>query len=213
MSSLNRLVTFGCSYTYGHGLSDCYNINTGAAGLTPSKLGWVNIIANSFNLDCVNLSRPGSSNKQIWHTISNTKFQDTDTVIILWSLKERSCLIKDDFITQLGMRGGWSKTKENKLFQMFSACKTDYDIFFENAVYIDLANYYLQSKNLNVYNFSVMPDFFDYEVDWMQTHIDDLALELSHPIDLALDESHPGPQSNQLFAQKVKSHFRKDMKK
>ena len=39
-----RIFAFGCSYTYGHGLSDCI-VGKCNAGPVPSKLVYVNLLA------------------------------------------------------------------------------------------------------------------------------------------------------------------------
>ena len=37
---MSRLVVFGCSHTYGHGLRDCYDPLTGHPGPQPSLQAW-----------------------------------------------------------------------------------------------------------------------------------------------------------------------------
>lgn len=64
--SMSRLITFGCSYTYGQGLPDCENtvINTGIKKFyvnssAPSKQGWPSILSKRLDLELVNISAPG----------------------------------------------------------------------------------------------------------------------------------------------------------
>ena len=60
----NKLITFGCSNTFGVGLPDCWP-NTEF----PSKLGWAQQLANGVSLPLTNLSRPGASNLGILNDI------------------------------------------------------------------------------------------------------------------------------------------------
>ena len=57
-----RLITFGCSNTYGHGLPDCH-VPPNEAGPNPSKVAWPQLLADRRGLECVNLGQPGGSNK------------------------------------------------------------------------------------------------------------------------------------------------------
>ena len=75
-----RLVTFGCSFTYGSALADTYEFTPG-----PSIYAWPNIFAKELNLECVNKVIPGASNKEILHYIQNFEFRSNDTVCVLWT--------------------------------------------------------------------------------------------------------------------------------
>ena len=44
-----KLVTFGCSYTYGHGLPDCI-MAKGRAGKRPSKFAWPYLLAKKLDM-------------------------------------------------------------------------------------------------------------------------------------------------------------------
>lgn len=37
-----KLVVFGCSFTFGHGLPDCLDVNKKGPGTLPSKMAWSN---------------------------------------------------------------------------------------------------------------------------------------------------------------------------
>ena len=45
---MDRLVAFGCSYTYGHGLPDCI-MAKGRAGKRPSKFAWPYLLAKKLD--------------------------------------------------------------------------------------------------------------------------------------------------------------------
>jgi len=59
-----RLIAFGCSYTYGAGLEDCFTPPIGH-GPIPSKFAWPQLVANELNMECINMSSSGASNKEI----------------------------------------------------------------------------------------------------------------------------------------------------
>lgn len=118
-----RLVTFGCSNTYGHGLPDCVD-NALNFGPKPSKFAWPNHLARSLGIETIeNCAVPGSSNKQIARLILAYPFEKTDLVVVGWSFIERDCIFKfttDDSILHkqnvinLGVSG---RDKANKLWQ------------------------------------------------------------------------------------------------
>ena len=60
------LVTFGCSFTYGHGLHDCIDPDGQSHGPLPSVLAWPNQLKSISNFKTVdNVAEPGASNKLI----------------------------------------------------------------------------------------------------------------------------------------------------
>ena len=91
----HRLVSFGCSLTYGYGLPGCYNIRTTKQGMFPSKLAWPHLLAKLLDKKSTNLSESGCSNKHIWNRIVNFKFKKNDTVIILWTYRYRNTVLKN----------------------------------------------------------------------------------------------------------------------
>ena len=68
---MSRLIAFGCSYTYGFELPDCPTIFD-----PPSKMGFPNIVGKSLNLEVINKSDTGASQKQIAATILETEFKN-----------------------------------------------------------------------------------------------------------------------------------------
>lgn len=92
-----RLVAYGCSFTYGYGLSDCTRRND-QPGWKPSKLSYVSLLADKMQLSCVNRSKPGSSNKEIWKKIMSSKHEPDDVIIIGWSFAERTMFKGKQFL-------------------------------------------------------------------------------------------------------------------
>src|SRR6056297_1465073 len=111
---MSRLITFGCSHTYGQGLSDC-RVNTYEPGPTPSKFAWPQVLADKLNLECVNMSEPGTSPKRNWYSITNFDFNEDDIVIVKWPNPNKTCIIKEDKIEHLAP---WDKSN-NKLVKFY----------------------------------------------------------------------------------------------
>ena len=65
-----RIISFGCSYTYGHGLADCLEEDKITQGADPSKLAFASLLAKKINCKCINLGKSGNSNKEIWYATS-----------------------------------------------------------------------------------------------------------------------------------------------
>lgn len=201
-----RLLSFGCSYTYGHGLVDCYNKKTGAAGETPSKHAWPQLVATALELDCVNLSKPGASNKEIWWTITKQKYLSTDTVVILWSYPHRSAIIhNENDLQQLGY--GFDDPVSQRFTNFLARHVSDYDFGVDGWMYIEFANKILQERKVKqIYNFVI--NYQCYELvnpNWLTTNVISDVQEFLLPIDLALDDRHPGTLANKKFAKRVTS--------
>lgn len=99
-----RLITFGDSWTYGHGLPDCISGEKNP-GEYPSELGWVNILARKLDIEkVINLSRPGASNRFILHRVVDfNNFKKDDLIIIQFSHFSRDFYFtKDDNVEFLG---------------------------------------------------------------------------------------------------------------
>ena len=89
---MSRLVAFGCSVTYGHGLEDCIASDGIGAGSIPSKFSLPSILADKMNLDCDNRAVCGLSNLGIVDKILNYSFNEDDMIIIMWTFFERDLL-------------------------------------------------------------------------------------------------------------------------
>ena len=89
---INRLVFFGDSWTYGHGLSDCNGVITPA----PSLLGWAPTVSRILNYNYVNLASPGNSNQGIFFDIRRAQLTNEDLIIVQWSYTFRDMLINND---------------------------------------------------------------------------------------------------------------------
>lgn len=193
---MSRLVAFGCSYTYGHGLKDCVTPDLGH-GPVPSLLSWPKLLADKLNLECINEGVPGASNKQIWHKIMNYAFSKTDLVFILWSTNERHCIINED--RTVSPIGHWSETKFSKSY--FKYLYNGVDQSIDSNLRIDHCSYYLSNKGIKHYNMlfkkQAIEDFNNTVI--LKTNF----RELKHNMPKAVDKLHPGEEAHTKFAQEI----------
>lgn len=202
---MSRLIAFGCSYTYGEGLDDCW---TGEEhGPNPSKLAWPSLIADKLNLEVYNHGKPGTSNKHIWYEILNYDFHRDDTVIILWTHFNRSCVIRDDGTTKRLLPGDTaikpSRFTKNYYLEYWTATDALLDSF-NRINYID---YYLKSKGIAVYHFTVE---IDYKIpSWSKANLISVPF-FWHRLDRALDGVHPGIKSHKKMVKTMLKHIAGD---
>ena len=146
-----RLLAFGCSGTYGQGLEDCC-INDGP-GPNPSKFAWPQVLADKLGIECVNLSKPGNSNKNIWWNILNTDIHDDDLVIVCWTFIDRNTIICKDKTIEMQ----WWEDNE-KSTKYFENIHNNHDAFIDFFIrynhicsYLDSIN--IKNLHLNIFNY------------------------------------------------------------
>lgn len=113
-----KLVVFGCSFTFGHGLPDCVDEDGTGPGTQPSKMAWSNHLqtfGKFHSLD--NKGIPGASNKIIVNEIVNYDFNEPTVVIVLWSNFERKTIFKEYIPYKKSSRIGGSFS-DHKLHMM-----------------------------------------------------------------------------------------------
>lgn len=189
-----RLVTFGCSFTYGAGLKDTYEFKPG-----PSSYAWPNITAKELNIECVNKGIPGASNKAILHYIQNFEFTSNDIVCVLWTYPNRWCTITEDSIEPFIHH---NKDKKNKFYYQFM--HNDYDSLLDTFTRINFAKMYLDSKGINNLHFVVNSDIIKNIPQWSAATVEDIFLDdyrFKHP--LGLDDAHPGELAHRDFGLEV----------
>ena len=189
-----RIIAFGCSYTYGHGLNDCLD-RDGKPGSTPSDLSFPSIVAKKLNCECINLGKSGNSNKEIWNDILNFKFQKDDIAVITWTYYNRFCIIKSDSIRRINPWIG-----EEKIFYMNYSNRYDMILDFFNR--LNHSDFYLRSMSIKNYNY-IIERLDDEEPSWNKTTI----LGLFNKIDEADDGCHPGEISHSIFADNIYNHI------
>lgn len=198
-----NLISFGCSYTYGHGLPDCVGDNYLQPGKSPSNLTFAAIIAKKIGYNFFNLGECGSSNKKILYKILNSELQKTDLIVIHWSHFDRHCLIKEN--QNIIDINPWTNTKQNNTYYKF--IHDDFDAAFNTFTYIDYINFKFKNK-IKVLN---LPPIISNNIDLQKFYNKFLDTDIlitkynihDCKIDYALDRSHPGVHSHKLLAEKI----------
>jgi hypothetical protein len=202
---MSRLVAFGCSFTYGHGLEDCVASDGIGAGPVPSKFSWPSILADKMNLDCDNQAVCGLSNLGIVDKILNYSFNKDDMIIIMWTFFERDLLWlsknqKLDLTVGIDTEilNAWAITHGIVDRRM----RTWYNI---HHVYS-----YLKSINANFYFLHVNqePEFINLKPVWAN-NINFLPTKFRdfRHFPLAADGKHPGTKSHNFMASHIYQHI------
>jgi len=205
-----RLVTFGCSNTYGHGLYDCCDQHLGA-GPHPSNYAWPQLLADKLNYECVNLSQPGSGNYQILITLLKTQLNPDDLVILAFSyfIRYNFYVMSDKLgngkTLQLPERKSWMTSNhfQNKVIETFDDEYWEEKNYWDNWLTIQHCELYLNSLNINNFSFlnlpngalETKPDLIKLNNFW-----DDIKLIVK---DTGLDGKHPGMSSHKNQANKI----------
>lgn len=209
-----RIVAFGCSNTYGHGLSDCNKF--GRPGLSPSKFAWPALLDKPY----LNLSQPGSSNKQISMECLAQKFNETDVVIFAWTYAARNFY----FNKNNEMHQFHAHTPEINKFQndvdtlmaavswlRFVADRSLIDLIIEQYMYIKLADFHVKSFGAKVLHCTIDHCFEKFN----KTQIPDNLYIPMHDIEERLmktdplPDGHAGPKGQQLAAKFIKRRISK----
>ena len=222
----NRLVAFGCSHTYGHGLSDCYKHSNQFLedyrhpGDSVSQHAWPSQLAKIMKIASVdNNGCPGASNKEIWKRIIDFKFKKDDIVFINWTHIERFCFFKD---TADDTGSCWNETNaihlgsDSKLAKWyFKNAYSDTDGLIDLFLRIDHARRYLDDiKVKHFHTFFNLPaideeyvpralngDYYKKILNFKVLPADFAAIAEQHP--RALDNRHPGPLAHVRFAEEI----------
>lgn len=192
-----RVITFGCSFTFGHGLSDCF-IPPHSCGGTPSKYAWPSLVAKELNVECINKSLPGSSNKKIWHSIVKFEFKKDDIVFVMWSYPNRSCTLYEDTDVDIG---NWIDSSVAYYKHYYSP----YDSLMMSNLFVSNANTVLADQRIKTYNLTFNKRYF--RLDKTVSSIPICMSELMQRFPLALDGSHPGPECHKEVAKQIGNYI------
>lgn len=195
-----RLITFGCSLTYGHGLEDCINIRTKEPGKTPSKFAYPQILKEKLGFkDVVNLSTCGSSNKYIAEKILSFDFYPNDVIIVQWSYLQRWHLWIDMEQNKDAHFGFLNNGRLEKGFYAYYF--DDETSYIENTFVIDLAFLHLKQLGNKFYmtwgHKKGTENIFVKHTNFLESNIG----LTRNKFPLALDDSHPGPGAHRAHAE------------
>lgn len=203
-----RLITFGCSNTYGHCLPDCYifepKSKTYQCGKAPSQHAFPQLIADHFGCELHNKSFPGASNRYMWWEIVNFDFEPNDVVLCTWTFPNRHALIMPHRVQHLGC---WPSTlPNNKNFHKFVASSnSNLDLEISSFLYMDHSMKQLNGKVKKILNYKVFDVFYNDIPDWCEIEFTD-SLNFIVPEeqrDFADDGLHYGVESHKKFAAKM----------
>jgi hypothetical protein len=195
---MERVITFGCSLTYGHGLPDCFSPPRDP-GLNPSNLGWPSIIAKCLDRECINISSPGASNKKIWNDVIHFDYQETDIVFVLWSYIERSSIIHSS--KKITFIGPWAPDHSNYYKEFYDK----HDATLMSSLFVNHANMFLQQKNITMHN--IIPGTRELPIlelnNIIVKHIPIYITDIRDYHPLALDKRHPGIECQTAYSKKI----------
>ena len=196
---MNRLVAFGCSYTYGSGLPDCYLDSRDPTGPNPSTHAWPALTAGELKLDVVNKGRPGASNLRILDEILNFDFNNEDTVIVLWSYYHRDTIFYPNKTLEI------KHWLDDDIVKNYYEVHNDYDLIIKTLLHIHHADMFFQQKNIKALHLiksykeeTTMKNLLhNKKLKWFDTKHDLMILEY---IDFGLDKIHPGLKTHMLMS-------------
>lgn len=192
-----RLVTFGCSLTYGYYLEDCVPPDDEC----PSNFAWPSVLANKLNLPLVNLSTPGASNKQIWKIVLDTQLYSDDLVIIHWSHFDRWCIIEEQFIKKIGI---WNIKNDSFSKAFFRHMHSDYDMQIELNCRSDHIERYLTDLGITHYHLVTKEKNIKNITRWNSAKFLPIYINrIRKNFPTALDGSHPGTAAHQELADQI----------
>jgi hypothetical protein len=200
----NRLVAFGCSYTYGHGLKDCFDGKRKTKpGKLPSKYAWPSVLSRMINVECINMSMPGCSNKKIWNEIVNSDLYQEDIVFVMWTSPFRWCVFDRDKTHDIGH---WTRNKQSKAYFKYIFNEYDQNIDLNNR--ISHIGYYLNDLNICHFQYFYSWKYFK-NLSFNNSHISSTSMESYAKLySKALDRLHPGEKAHYKFAESIYEEIR-----
>ena len=222
-----KLIACGCSNTFGQALPDVWDKNRqDAIFIRSSKFAWPQVLANKLNIDCVNKSRPGSSNKEIWNAILNgpqhwkqpkQEYSNKLIVIILWTFINRFCFLEsDDYhrdirpkeirVDEVKQLGTWwaesgDKTDErrenSKIF--FKYFFNERDLLMDFYLRVNHVDTFLKGKVKKVVH-CLQDDLYKPEPEWNNVEFYDEWKNIDDTYDKAEDGIHEGIDKHEKFA-------------
>ena len=221
-----KLVTFGCSFTYGHGLADCV-AQDGSHGPTASKRAWPSILGGLTDMQVDNASIAGSSNLMITKTIVDySKYDKNTVVVIMWSHNNRETIYKPGGEEKLHMLPGflsagmpkdfwWDKedTFKKDVTTYYETFHEDWNATLNQMIRMNFVHAFLKSKGIQ--SFHVYCEHYHEDFNYFKKfNVRDLNLKRFNwsdhfHIDDALDvpNPHPGPKSHALIATNLRRWF------
>tara|TARA_B100001996_G_C18670007_1_gene596335 strand:+ start:3363 stop:4076 length:714 start_codon:yes stop_codon:yes gene_type:complete len=225
---INRIITFGCSNTYGESLPDVAGKESDR--FPASKYSWPSVLGKLLNVPVINKAKGGACNKHIWHIILNDYLpisKPDDTVIILWSYFDRYCMFQDDGKIKRLLRtdirnkklkdgtdyrgrnlyGNWREWVKT----WFNNYDTNKDMALDSLCRIDHIHRYLNSLGIKNYHFTCddSKDFVYYlqaetMPDWFPKNILKQIKYEEEKYGFSSDKEHPSIEAQERMAKLIK---------
>lgn len=219
---MNRLITFGCSLTYGAGLPDCMHLPSIKNTLlffsnvdNPSKYSWPALLGQHLELEVVNLGQPGASNVEILYNILEFDYRPTDTVIVMWSTYARDLKFTKNFTDNTKSQNTIFGNVKRRLFDNTLAVFTsdrsetkkwieymsEYDYCVKTQIYMNHADLFFKSKNLKYAHYPAYPaQLKEVSLNFLPVHnLCDTGLVWLDKT----EDGHPGIESNKVMANNI----------
>ena len=223
----NRIITFGCSNTYGESLPDVVgDLDRGQT----SKYSWPSVLGRLLNVPVINKAKGGASNKHIWHIILNDYLpisKPDDMVIILWTYFNRYCMFQDNGLVKRllftdtfnvklkegtdypgrGLYGNW----RNWAKRWFDEFETNKDMALDSLCRINHIHLYLNSLGIWNYHFTCddskdMDKYLQTETmpDWFPKNILKQIKYEEKKYGFSADKEHPSVEAQDRMAKLIK---------
>jgi hypothetical protein len=221
-----KLVTFGCSFTYGHGLSDCI-ADDGSNGPTASEQAWPSVLGKLTGMKVDNASEPGSSNLMITKAIVDySKYTKDTVVVVMWSNNDRETIYKTGneklhmlpgFLDDTMPGTFWFDKDKNDfkktITTYYENYHEDWNATLNQTIRMNFVHAFLKNKGIK--SFHVHSEHHRLDINYFKKfNVRDLNLKYfnwknSFHIDDALDipKPHPGPRSHALMATNIQRWF------
>ncbi len=198
-----RLIAFGCSLTYGHGLPDCWDPVAKTPTSKPSSFAWPTVVAKNLKRECINTSFPGASNKEILFKIQNFDFRNDDIVCILWTFPERSCIIQSTKVETNNEFKRFIPHSDDLANKTFYSLYNDVDAMIDFYTRIEYAHLYFKMRNIIARHFLVSPSM-TAEFSWATAKLESVYMgDIKVNFPPALDNEQPGKLAHYKFAEEV----------
>tara|TARA_X000001036_G_scaffold437977_1_gene484630 strand:+ start:834 stop:1526 length:693 start_codon:yes stop_codon:yes gene_type:complete len=222
-----KLVTFGCSFTYGHGLSDCVAAD-GSNGPIASEQAWPSILGKLKGMKVDNASEPGSSNLTITKAIVDyPKYTKDTVVVVMWSNNDRETIYTDRGEEKLHMLPGflndympktfWHDKNKDYFKKIVTTYYEDYHEDWNATLNQTIRMNYVHAflKNKGIKSFQVQSRHYSTDEHYFKKfNLNNLNFKYFNYktqffIDEALDKPnpHPGPKSHKLMAINIRDWF------
>lgn len=199
---LNRLITHGCSFTYGEELID------------PKNQSWPAVLSRALNVELINLAKCAYSNDGIIHDIVTFDFKEGDLVIIGWTHTHRLMFVDNNgWYTTLPFYNNVSEYKHRetiaKLILETSSDKWLYERWLGQVL---LLQHYFNSKKIPFLFFNVFNNFDNHHplinlinkstfVEWETFNFYEFSKGSLLP------RNHPDINAHNALAQKLLIHY------